>query len=70
MYVADRGAKVELPLGDLGPVEYDATTNALKFQLGDTGSVIDALASAAKELRSQWAPTVGTEPVQAGKRER
>lgn len=65
--MANIGAKVELPMGDLGPVEYDATTNSLKFALGDTGQVIDALTAAATELRSQWAPTVGVEPVQARK---
>lgn len=47
-------AKVVCPLSDLGPVEYDATSNAIMFDLNDTGLVADALSKASDELSRSW----------------
>lgn len=48
------GAQVSLPLRDLGPVQFDPTTESLVFQLQDTGQVVDALGATAKELAQAW----------------
>lgn len=46
--------KVTVPLSEIGPVEFDATTNALQFALPDTGIIADGFGAVAQQLRHDW----------------
>lgn len=62
--MARTGAKVQVPVADLGPVSFNPTTESIEFKMGDTGQVIDALMATARELGADWAPSVGGDRVQ------
>ena len=57
------GAQVYVPLRDLGPVQFDPTTESLVFRLQDTGQVIDGMKATAKDLIDSWSPSVMGEQI-------